>query len=281
MGQIHARTIRRSHQGETSGSAGEGRRVLVVEDDREIAELVALHLRDLGLATTHAGDGTEGFRLAREERFELIILDLMLPGMDGIELCRRMRNDDPTTPIIMLTAKSQELDKIMGLETGADDYITKPFSVRELIARVRAVLRRTREHGLAADASRTAPAQHSLDFGEVRVDREGRRVFVSGAPVELTTKEFDLLVLLAESPGRAYSRRQLLELVWGYNHEGYSHTVNSHINRLRSKIEPDPGNPKYVQTVWGFGYRFAARAPQAEDHAGKSGSDTPSREDAQ
>ncbi len=280
MGQIHGSRIRRSHQGGASEPAGEGRRVLVVEDDREIAELVALHLRDLGLSTTHAGDGTEGFRLAREERFELIILDLMLPGMDGIELCRRMRNDDPTTPIIMLTAKSQELDKIMGLETGADDYITKPFSVRELIARVRAVLRRTGEQGLAADASRTAPTQHSLDFGEVRVDREGRRVYVSGTPVELTTKEFDLLVLLAESPGRAYSRRQLLELVWGYNHEGYSHTVNSHINRLRSKIEPDPGNPKYVQTVWGFGYRFAALAPEAEGGNGQSGGETQSGEDA-
>jgi len=237
---------------------GERRRVLIIEDDREISDLVALHLGDIGFESLHAHNGEAGLRTARSETFDLIILDLMLPGMDGIELCRRFRSDDPHTPVIMLTAKSQELDKIMGLEIGADDYITKPFSVRELVARVRAVMRRTAEQSRGGGtAEQTTRGRKTIDFGKLTVDTGGRRVFVEESPVDLTAKEFDLLVLLAESPGQAFSRKQLLELVWGYNHEGYSHTVNSHINRLRSKIEPDPSNPTYVQTVWGYGYRFA------------------------
>jgi DNA-binding response OmpR family regulator len=232
-------------------------RVLIVEDDREIAELVALHLADLGLSAERAADGEAGLRKALGGGYALVILDLMLPGMDGLTVCRRIRERDPGLPILLLTARSEEIDRVLGLELGADEYVTKPFSIRELMARVKALLRRAR----GGDAA--AAGQESAALGGLAVDFRGRRVRRDGAAVELTAKEFDLLALLIRNPGRAYSRADLLSLVWGHRFEGYEHTVNTHINRLRSKIEPDPRSPRYLRTVWGVGYRMAEAAELA------------------
>jgi DNA-binding response OmpR family regulator len=232
-------------------------KVLIVEDDREIADLVALHLSDIGLATERAADGASGLQKALGGGYVLVILDLMLPGMDGLSVCRRIREKDPALPILFLTAKSEEIDRVLGLEIGADEYVTKPFSVRELMARVKALLRRARA---GADAPPPGAGQGTAALGGLTVDFSKRKVTREGVTVELTVKEFDLLALLIRNPGRAYSRTDLLSLVWGYQFEGYEHTVNSHINRLRAKIEPDPGKPRYLKTVWGIGYRMAEHA---------------------
>ena len=229
-------------------------RVLIIEDDREIADLVALHLRDLGLAPELASDGRTGLARALAGDWSLIVLDLMLPQLDGLAICRRIREGNPLTPILMLTARSEEEDRILGLELGADEYVTKPFSVRELTARVKALLRGVRA------ARQGQPAEGRLELGGLARDLAKRRVTLEGRPVELTAKEFDLLALFARNPGRAYSRPELLAQVWGYQYEGYEHTVNSHINRLRGKIERDPGRPRFLRTVWGVGYRFAEPA---------------------
>jgi DNA-binding response OmpR family regulator len=189
---------------------------------------------------------------AEAKHYDLIILDLMLPGMDGLEICRRLRSKANYTPILMLTSKSSELDRVLGLEMGADDYLTKPFSVMELIARVKAIFRR-----VDAIAAREVKARQQLEFGELAIDVERRAVKLRGAALDLTAKEFDLLLHLALNPGRVYTRTQLLDQVWGYSHSGYEHTVNSHMNRLRAKIESDPATPRYVLTVWGVGYKFA------------------------
>ncbi|UCH74334.1 MAG: response regulator transcription factor [Rhodospirillales bacterium] len=235
------------------------RRVLVVEDNADIAELVALHLRDLGCEVVLAADGMAGYELATAGPWDLIVLDLMLPRMEGLELCRRLRAGDSYTPILMLTARSSEIDRVVGLEMGADDYLTKPFSMRELIARVKAIFRRLDALG-KDDAESDRPR---IAVGEMTIDPEKRQVVIGGAPVELTAREFDLLFHFARHPGRVYTRQQLLDLVWGYGHEGYEHTVNSHINRLRAKIEPDPSHPTYVLTVWGVGYKFNDRLAAA------------------
>jgi two-component system, OmpR family, alkaline phosphatase synthesis response regulator PhoP len=233
-------------------SLQDGADVLVVEDDPKIVELLELHLGDIGLSTEAASSGNRGLKRALEAEYRLVILDLMLPGLDGFEVCKRIRAEKGQLPILMLTAKSEELDKVLGLELGADDYITKPFSIRELLARVKAVLRRTAafREGAAGTAGQT------LEHGDLRIDLEKRTVTVGGKKIELTAKEYDLLVLFASSPGRAFNRQQLLDSVWGYQFEGYHHTVNSHINRLRSKIEENPAEPRYIKTVWGYGYRF-------------------------
>jgi DNA-binding response OmpR family regulator len=176
----------------------------------------------------------------------------MLPGVDGLEICRRLRNRGGYTPILMLTSKSSELDRVLGLEMGADDYVTKPFSIRELLARVKAIFRRVEE--LKSEKKKGPPAL--IKSGELAVDVQKRHVTMKGKTVELTAKEFDLLCHFARHPGRVFTRSQLLDSVWGYGHDGYEHTVNSHINRLRAKIEDNPAQPKYVLTVWGVGYKF-------------------------
>ena len=227
--------------------------VLVIEDDPKIVELLSLHLRDIGLIAEAVSSGNRGLKRALEAEYKLIILDLMLPGLDGLEICKKIRTMDKHIPILMLTAKSEELDKVLGLELGADDYITTPFSIRELLARVKAILRRADNY---SDSS-GQPAGKLLNFGELQIDLEKRIVSLAGRKIELTAKEYDLLVLFAGNPGRAFNRQQLLDAVWEYQFDGYHHTVNSHINRLRSKIEADPSEPRYIKTVWGFGYRFA------------------------
>ncbi len=229
------------------------RRILVVEDDRDIAHLVELHLQDLGADVTLAHDGGVALDIALRRSFDLVILDLMLPGIDGLEICRRLRARSNYTPILMLTARSADVDRIVGLEIGADDYLTKPFNIRELIARVKALLRRV--DALSKPEASDVPTV--LDFGELVIDVEKRKVTLRGEPIDLTAKEFDLLLQFARNPGRVYTRAQLLDLVWGYGHDGYEHTVNSHINRLRNKLEKDHAKPAYILTVWGVGYKFA------------------------
>ena len=229
------------------------RKILVIEDDHNIADLVALHLRDEGYDVEVQSDGGGGLASALSGQHDLIILDLMLPGTDGLTICRRLRGEQCYIPILMLTAKSSEPDRVLGLEMGADDYLTKPFSIRELVARVKAMFRRAEAMG----AGSCQPTGETLDCGELHIDVERRSVTSSGDKVELTAKEFELLLFFAQHPGRVYSRVQLLDQVWGYGHEGYEHTVNSHINRLRAKIEKDPAKPCYVLTVWGVGYKFA------------------------
>jgi DNA-binding response OmpR family regulator len=228
------------------------RRILLIEDDLDIAGLVEFHARDLGYAVQIVHDGIEGLGEALAKPYDLVILDVMLPGMEGLEICRRLRAKSTYTPILMLTAKSSELDRVLGLEVGADDYLTKPFSVRELLARVKALFRRAE----AFSTKNTAGLQKTIRANDLFIDIAKRKVILRGKPVGLTAKEFDLLLQFAEHPGRVYTRSELLDLVWGYGHDGYQHTVNSHINRLRAKIEKDPARPDFILTVWGVGYKF-------------------------
>jgi DNA-binding response OmpR family regulator len=227
------------------------RQILVVEDNPDIASLLSLHLKDLDADVTHTSDGLSGLDLGLSKKFELIILDIMLPGLNGIELCQKLRNKGIYTPILMLTAKTAEIDRVLGLEVGADDYLTKPFSIRELLARVKALFRRI-------DVFSTTKENETseIQFKNMTIDLEQREVKVRGKFIDLTAKEFDLLLQFANNPGRVYTRSQLLDDVWGYGHDGYEHTVNSHINRLRSKIEEDPTKPEFILTVWGVGYKF-------------------------
>lgn len=236
----------------TTRSAAGTKRVLVVEDDQDIAQLIALHLRDEGYEVTVCSDGADALVKANSGDFDLLVLDLMLPTIDGIEICRRLRAQPDYLPIVMLTARGAETDRIVGLEMGADDYISKPFSVRELTARVRALFRRI--EALGSEPNERDSGQIIADDLVIVLDK--RRVTIGGQPISLTATEFELLVQFASNPGRVYSRSQLLELVWGYSNDAYQHTVNAHINRLRTKIEPDPRKPHYIQTVWGVGYKF-------------------------
>lgn len=226
--------------------------VLVVEDERDIAQLLKLHLSEFCDEVVVTDNGRDGLSAAEKRPWGLIILDLGLPGVGGLEICRRIRENLSYTPVLMLTAKTSESDRILGLDIGADDYVTKPFSVQELIARVRAIFRRC----AALKADSDPKASPRLQRNGLSIDLEKRLTDIEGRPVELTAREFDLLVHFMQHPGRVYTRAQLLDQVWGYGHEGYEHTVNSHINRLRSKIEPDPSKPRYIVTVWGVGYRF-------------------------
>jgi DNA-binding response OmpR family regulator len=229
------------------------RRILVIEDNQDLARLLEIHLRDLSFEVDLAPDGHSGLAKAESDRYDLIILDLMLPGIDGLEICRRVRSKDTYSPILMLTAKSSEFDRVLGLEMGADDYVTKPFSIRELLARVKAIFRRIDE--LKSEPHKAG--RGILEARDLVIDPQRRHVSLKGKTVDLTAKEFDLLYYFAQHPGRVFTRSQLLDVVWGYGHDGYEHTVNSHINRLRAKIEENPSQPRYILTVWGVGYKFA------------------------
>ncbi len=228
------------------------RRILLVEDDVHIADVLTLHLRDEGLEVLHCARGDEGLLQLERGGWDALVLDLMLPGVDGLEICRRARAMTRYTPIIIISARSSELHRILGLELGADDYLAKPFSVLELVARLRALLRRV--DALAQNARLDAG---SLSIGDLEIEPIAREAKLAGAVLELTPREFDLLYFFARQPGKVFSRIDLLNAVWGYQHEGYEHTVNTHINRLRAKVEPDPGNPQRILTVWGRGYKFA------------------------
>jgi len=230
------------------------RKALLVEDDRDIAALVKLHLQDIHCEADIAVCGQDALIHYARQRYDLVILDLMLPDLDGLAVCQKLRTGNDYVPILMLTAKSSEIDRVVGLELGADDYLTKPFSFPELLARVKALLRRAEALG-----GRQSPSSDSecITRGPLMIETDKRRVTLAGQELSLTAKEFDLLLHFARHPGRVFSRGQLLDQVWGYGHEGYEHTVNSHINRLRAKLEPNPAEPRYLLTVWGVGYKFA------------------------
>lgn len=228
-----------------------GKRILVIEDDQDIHQLIKMNLTDMHYTVEGCHDGQQGMAMALGQNHDLIVLDIALPEMDGLEICRTLRAQSVHTPILMLTARDSEADRVVGLEMGADDYLTKPFSVRELQARTKAMLRRV---DLLQQHSR--PKADVMTFKGLTIDVNKRLVSVAEQAVELTSREFELLLFLARQPERVFSREQLLDQVWGYQHSGYEHTVNSHINRLRNKLEQNPAKPKYVLTVWGVGYKF-------------------------
>jgi len=246
----------------------ERRQILIVEDERDIASLLELHLNDASFDVTLAADGHAGMQLALDRQWDLVILDIRLPGPDGLTICRALRREMAYVPILMLTSKSSELDRVLGLELGADDYVTKPFSVTELVARVKAIFRR-----IESLEKRLPGGAECLYVHDLVIDTSGREVRRGEDDLALTAREFDLLLHFARHPGQVFSRTQLLDSVWGYGHEGYEHTVNSHINRLRAKIEDDPAHPQLIVTCWGIGYKFdatptptpGAGSPQATD----------------
>lgn len=228
------------------------RQILLVEDEQEIADLLSLHLADGKHEITHERCGERGMALALSRQWDLAILDRGLPKLDGIDICRALRQQSPNTGVILLTARDTEIDRVLGLELGADDYITKPFSIMELLARIRSVLRR------ATKPASSDPVPTSLSFGDLTLDSSSHDVRIGKNAIELTAREFALLWQFASAPGRIFSRADLLDRIWGSSFEGYEHTVNSHINRLRQKIEKDPSQPDYIKTVRGVGYKLNA-----------------------
>ena len=229
-------------------------RLLVVEDDDVLRDLLARRFADAGYAVETAATGPDALAAAARAVPDLVLLDGMLPGLDGLDVCRRLRADHALLPILLLTARADELDRVVGLEVGADDYITKPFSVQEVLARVRAALRRSRAVAERLDA---APAGvERFASGDLAIDAGRREVTRAGETVHLTVREFDLLLFLARNAERPFTRAQLLERIWGITYEGYDRTIDSHVQRLRAKIEADPGQPRHVRTVWGVGYKF-------------------------
>ncbi len=229
--------------------------ILIVEDNADLASLLKLHLEDSGYTAEIADNGTKALRYYKKNDYDLVILDIMLPVMDGIEVCKHIREHGTYIPIIMLTSKSSEIDKVVGLEVGADDYITKPFSIPELLARIKAQLRSVE----ALAQGETQQNKAYIKVGDLIIHLANRTVSIAGKEIELTAREFDLLAYFARHPGQVFTRNQLLDHVWGYQFEGYEHTVNTHINRLRAKIEQDPAHPLYILTVWGVGYKFGGK----------------------
>ncbi len=226
-----------------------GKRVLVVDDEKLIVKGIRFSLEQDGMKVDCAYDGEEALKLARENAYDMILLDIMLPKHDGFEVCQQIR-EFSDVPIVMLTARSEDMDKILGLEYGADDYITKPFNILEVKARIKAIMRRTGKR------NPEKPNEKMIIKGSMKIDCESRRVVIDEKEVNLTAKEFDLLELLAMNPNKVYSRENLLNIVWGYEYPGDARTVDVHIRRLREKIETNPSDPKYVYTKWGVGYYF-------------------------
>ncbi len=228
------------------------RQILCIEDDAHIGHLICLQLRDLGHQAEWVADGEQGLQRALAQRFDMVILDLKLPNCDGFEICSQIRVRNWQTPVVMLTAKAGKHDIIRGLELGADEYITKPFSMPVFVARIEALFRR-----IAVDRAHQDTHAEPFDCCGFVVDPQRREIRRNNQSLPLTAKEFDLLTLFARNPGRVYSRAEILKTVWGEEFEGYDHTVNTHINRLRNKIEPDPAKPVYIETIWGVGYCFS------------------------
>lgn len=240
------------------------KKILIAEDQTDIRDLIALNLRSVGYGVSETRDGKAALDLQSDAPHDLLVLDLMMPGLDGLEVCKTLRARGDSTPILMLTAKSTELDRVLGLELGADDYLTKPFSLAELLARVKALLRRA-ELLHAAQAAAQHAGQNgggALVNGDLEILPVKRQVRVRGQALDFTALEFDLLLHFAQHPGHVFSRGQLLNAVWGYTHDGYEHTVTTHINRLRSKLEADPLAPEYILTVRGAGYKMREAPPR-------------------
>ena len=227
-----------------------GQRILVVDDEKLIVKGIRFSLEQDGMEVDCAYDGEEALNLAKQKEYDMILLDVMLPKMSGFEVCQQIR-EFSNTPIVMLTAKGDDMDKILGLDYGADDYITKPFNILEVKARIKAIIRRTARKGEDKESPRV------VEKGGMRLDCDGRRVYIDGREINLTAKEFEVLELLMKNPGKVYSRENLLKLVWGNDYPGDVRTVDVHIRRLREKIESVPGEPVYVRTKWGVGYYFA------------------------
>ena len=246
-------------------------KVLIVEDEADIANLIQVHLTELDIDSEICAHGQQALELALNQNYQLVMLDVMLPGMNGLDICRQLRQTKPLQAILMLTSKTSETDRVLGLELGADDYMTKPFSIRELQARVRTQLRRV--HALSEKSKDEQPTQNNNDqsnhletqssnstcIGQLLVDHRYHQVTYKDNIINLTSTEFELLGFLCKNPDQVFSRAQLLDSVWGYNHSGYEHTVNSHINRLRNKLEEDCADPQIIQTVWGVGYKLNSK----------------------
>jgi two-component system alkaline phosphatase synthesis response regulator PhoP len=239
--------------------------ILIIEDEIDIAKLIKVHLSELDLHCDICTQGDEALQLALTKDYQLILLDVMLPGISGLDICRQVRQEKPLQSIIMLTSKTSEIDRILGLELGADDYMTKPFSIRELQARVRSQLRRVHaviaknliEDNNPVDEEKAEILEKiGTSIGELQVDHRYHQVTYKNKAINLTATEFELIDFFCKHPDQVFSRAQLLDGVWGYHHNGYEHTVNSHINRLRSKLEEDCAEPKIIQTVWGVGYKL-------------------------
>jgi two-component system, OmpR family, response regulator len=242
-----------TNRNSTKLMARTSKHILVIEDDPDIAQALALFLGDEGYNVELATSGESGLAKLTSKFYDLLILDMMLPGIDGLEVCRRLRAQSAYTPIIIVSSRSAEAHRIVGLEMGADDYINKPFSLLELAARVKALIRRVE----ALKQAQAQPDSTAIVTGHLRIDPATHEVSLEGHALELTAREFELLYFFAKHPGHIFTRLELLNQVWGYSHDGYEHTVNSTINRLRAKIEADPTNPKHILTVWGVGYKFA------------------------
>ncbi len=233
------------------------KKVLIIEDDENIAELLQLHLREAGYEISHAAEGVGGLAMVRQGGWDALILDLMLPGIDGLEICRHARTMASYMPIVIISARSSELHRVLGLELGADDYLAKPFSMLELVARVKALFRR--QEAMSQNRMQEAGVLH---IDRLTIDPLAREARLRDLPLDLTPREFDLLWFFARHPDKVFSRISLLNQVWGYQHEGYEYTVNMHINRLRIKIEDNPAEPAFILTVWGKGYKFAVPHPE-------------------
>jgi DNA-binding response OmpR family regulator len=227
--------------------------IVVVEDDQAIADMLCLHLKEQHYQVTHIDDGLRAREFLLKESYDLVLLDIMLPNYNGLDICKELRQVQPITPILLLTSMSGEADRVIGLELGADDYLTKPFSLRECIARVKALLRRSQY----SQAPTEEGNDQELEFKELYIHVSHRQIKLAETNVDLTAREFDLLVFLASHSEQVFSRNQLLDSVWGYSHEGYEHTVNTHINRLRNKLKRSDNKPDFIQTVWGAGYKFS------------------------
>lgn len=229
-------------------------KIILVEDDPAIAEMVVYHLKDLGYEVEHFSDGLKAKEYLSSASYDLLVLDIMLPGYNGLDLCRELRQLRPTVPIMLLTSLDSEADRVVGLELGADDYLTKPFSMRECQARIKALLRRCQLNNQAGLDEQTAETE--ITFEELTIKEASHQVFIDGKPVELTAREFDLFLYMAQHKQQVFSRSQLLDAIWGYSHEGYEHTINTHINRLRKKLKRSDNKPDFIQTVWAVGYKF-------------------------
>ena len=228
--------------------------IVVVEDDQAIADMLCLHLKEQHYQVTHIDDGLAARTFLLKQNYDLVILDIMLPNYNGLDICKELRQVQPITPILLLTSMSSEIDRVIGLELGADDYLTKPFSLRECIARIKALLRRSQYSQVPIEAEDEQESSHA----ELYIHLSHRQVKLGENNIDLTAREFDLLVYMAQHPEQVFSRNQLLDSVWGYSHEGYEHTVNTHINRLRNKLKRDDNKADFIQTVWGVGYKFSS-----------------------
>lgn len=234
-------------------------KIIIVEDDPAIAEMLVYHLQDLGYEVEHFADGLKAKEYLSSSRYDLVLLDIMLPGYNGLDLCRELRQLRPTVPIMLLTSLDSEADRVVGLELGADDYLTKPFSMRECQARIKALLRRCQLNNQDGIDNATKSIQPEIIFEELKINEASRHVSLDGNTVDLTAREFDLFLYLAQNKQQVFSRSQLLDAIWGYSHEGYEHTVNTHINRLRKKLKRTDDKPDFIQTVWAVGYKFLSK----------------------